>query len=1258
MAPTVPVDFTGQKLSMMGKSRKYSKGQLSGFVPDYRHAVETMGESEGFGSSGRVDTEMTASEDSCAPSKRKCISLNVDGHDSFGLPMQVLQLSRMSRSERKDLEVRLSFELEQVRDLQKKIATMSSTIVLSPSSDIRSCSDGKTRPPVEAYHRPSKPTGPQGKKRAPQGRNGARNKKSLSVHVESVKPVAASNAQLMKQCENLLNQLMKHHHAWVFEKPVDVVQLNIPDYFTVIKHPMDLGTVKSKLTSCAYSSPLSFAADVRLTFSNAMTYNPPSNDVHIMAQVLSKYFEQRWKAIEKKLPVDVDPLPYRPPLHTEIIETATPMPPSKKKKTTPNDSSFKPVKPEIVKLIMTDEEKHKLTMEVDSLLGELPESIIDFLKEHSGEGQTSEDEIEIDFEVLSDETLFALRKLLDEYLLEKGRRLAKAEPCEMEILNEPGFSNSSLHPCNDMVDEDVDIVGGNDAPISSFPPVEIEKDGAHKNSKCSSSSSSSSDSGSSSSDSDSASSSESESRVPKASPAFGGGKEKLGSEANLDQKGSDIGNSQIGNDPINGVVPLVGEKSLSKPISVDGGGRQEEESTPPERQVSPEKLYRAAVLRNRFADTIFKAKEKALEKGDKLDPEKLRIEREELERRRKEEKARLQAEARAAEEARKKAEAEAAAEARRQREQEREAARQALQMMEKTVEINENSRFMEDLEMFRAGDDDHLPHFIEEVSPEHSQNELGGFKLQGSCNPLEQLGLFMKADDDIEIEEEERDPSRNVEEGPSDNELGNFKLQDSSNPLEQLGLFMKADDHIDTETEEGEIDPPSRPSDNVEERPSDDVEEGPSDDVEEGPSDDVVAGPSDDVEEGPSDGVEERPSDGVEEGSSDHVEEGPSNNVEMRPSNNVEGPSNDVEMRPSDDVEERPDAVEEGPSDHVEEGTSKYVGERPTNDVGEGPSNDVEMRPSNDAEGPSEDFVDEGLSKDVEMRPSSDVDEGLSQDVGMRPSSDVEVRPSSDVEDRIISNDAEERPLNGAEGVPPNEVDIEGQPNEVDVGEGPSNGVGQVIDEVDIEGPSNEVDVGEGPLNEVEEVTPNEVDIERRSNEVDVDGGLPNHVEERPLNDVEEGPMNEVDQVTPSKVDIEGPVNEVVVEEEPGNDIAEGAVPGNDKEEEGNDMEERGQDTGEVPGNDMEEEGQDMGAVPGNDKEEEVQDMGEVIGNDMEEGPGNDLEGLANEVKEVSANGGIEEVEVGRADHVEETTTNHVEGGTASMVGDFEGEID
>ncbi|CAK7336647.1 unnamed protein product [Dovyalis caffra] len=643
---------------------------------------------------------------------------------------------------------------------------------------------------------------------------------------------------LLKQCETLLNRLMAHQFGWIFNTPVDVVKMNIPDYFTVIKHPMDLGTVKSKIVSGEYSSPLGFAADVRLTFSNAMKYNPPGNDVHFMAETLSKYFEVRWKVIEKKLPVttDVESKPSRADVCTEMETTS--IPPLKKKKITPSDNK---VKTETVRRVMTNEEKQKLSTELEALLGELPESIIEFLKEHSGNaGQTGEDEIEIDIDALGDDTLFNLRRLLDNYLLEKQKNQSKAEPCEMEIINEPGISNSSLQPCkgNDTVEEDIDIVGGNDPPISSYPPVKIEKEAANKNSKYSSPSTSNSESGSSSSGihvdgslktldttlwkgslqlvflfsrseyeskghplalnySDSGSESGSESDAVKASGPINVAEGKMEPGENADQKRSDLGDSDVGNRKFLGFVTyyacsrvprvwfgqiysevlLAMPRSESidgwtqveldtegKPVAAEADGHQEEASL-------PEKLYRAALLRNRFADTILKAREKALEKGEKRDPEKLRKEKEEFERRQKEEKARLRAEAKAAEEARRKAEAEAAAEAKRKRELEREAARQALLQMEKTVDINENSQFMEDLEMLRTAHDEQLPSFIEETSPDLSQNGLGSFKLQGSSNPLEQLGLYMKEDDEEE-EEEVVEPIPSVSERAKDVEEG------------------------------------------------------------------------------------------------------------------------------------------------------------------------------------------------------------------------------------------------------------------------------------------------------------------------------------------------------------------------------------------------------------------------------------------------------------------------------------------------------
>uniref|UniRef100_A0A5B7BNY6 Putative Bromodomain-containing protein isoform 4 n=1 Tax=Davidia involucrata TaxID=16924 RepID=A0A5B7BNY6_DAVIN len=550
----------------------------------------------------------------------------------------------------------------------------------------------------------------------------------------------------MKQCEALLKKLMSHQYGWVFNTPVDVVELNIPDYFTVIKHPMDLGTIKRKIVSCEYLSSLDFLADVRLTFSNAMTYNPPGNDVYLMADTLSRFFEVRWKLIEKKLPVN----------DSQQL-TVKSMPPSKRRKI---DSMNHKVIPKPIKRIITAEEKHNLSRELEALLGDLPDNIVEFLREQSSNGrETGEDEIEIDIDDLSDDAFFTLRKLLDE--LQDKQNHPKADPCEIELLNESGLSNSSMQlgKGNDAVDEDVDI-GGNEPLVSSYPPIEIEKDTGRRSNKCISSGISGN------SDSDS-SSSESEPDGAKASSPVKLSKENSGPGADSYEK-TGVGDLLDGNQSVSGLDQLE-QVSQQKLNSFEFDCCQDGDSGPMERQVSPEKLYRAALLKNRFADTILKAREKTLNQGEKGDPEKLRREREELEMQKRKEKARLQAEAKAAEDARRRAEAVAAADAKRKRELEREAARLALQKMEKTVEINENSRFLEDLEMLRAVPPEQLLSSVDETSPEQSQDGLGSFKFGGS-NPLEQLGLYMKVDED---EEEGEPPSvqnigNDVEEGEID----------------------------------------------------------------------------------------------------------------------------------------------------------------------------------------------------------------------------------------------------------------------------------------------------------------------------------------------------------------------------------------------------------------------------------------------------------------------------------------------------------
>lgn len=709
---------------MMGKTRKVSKGHSSGFVPDYRHVVETMGDSEGLGSSGWMDVEMSASADSCAPRRKAGKMSNRRGYEKFGMPYQVLSLSNMSRSERKNLEMKLRKERQQIINLQKRIASVD-TSILSPNSDIRS-SNGGPKKPSDSIRRPVKELDVlPDKNKAPPARNGSRAKGPGPKRTETaVHSSDTSSYMLVKQCEGLVSKMLSHKFGPVFAEPVDVVKLKIPDYFSIIKHPMDLGTVKRKLLSGEYSDLSAFAADVRLTFTNAMTYNPPDNDVHFMAKTLSKFFEVRWKPIEKKILTSQAV----PPKYNALLEkeTITPAVPSKKLKTSPPEHMVKSVvnvTEEPVMRVISDLEKHKLRTELES--ADLPDRIIDFLKENSNAAQDCEDEIEIDLDALTDDTLFRLRKLLDECRAStpeeaKEPNIAKRVPVESQL----PLQKVKEHPdiCMD--------IKGNDQPTSSSPQVDIGKDVA-RNSCRTNSSCSTSDSASSSSDSGSEGCS-GELDVGKDSAPVGSGKESL-NPGTVEQKKDGI----VCTDPMERDACL------------------EAESAPPERTVSPEKLYRAALLRSRFADTIIRAQEKTQERDDKLDPEKSRIEKEMVERRRKEEKARLQAEAKAVEEARRKAEEEAAAEARCQRELEREAARQALLQMEKTVDINESSQFLEDLEMLRAVPDEHLGSFTEEITPDDSQNGLGNFNFQASSNPLEQLGLYIKRDDE---EDEEPEP--------------------------------------------------------------------------------------------------------------------------------------------------------------------------------------------------------------------------------------------------------------------------------------------------------------------------------------------------------------------------------------------------------------------------------------------------------------------------------------------------------------------
>ena len=102
----------------------------------------------------------------------------------------------------------------------------------------------------------------------------------------------------LKKCKNILASLKKHRCSAPFLRPVDPITLNCPDYFEIIKEPMDLGTVEKKLRNNSYTSPYGFFTDVRKIWSNAFTYNPRNSPVYNMTLEISHYFEDLYKSME------------------------------------------------------------------------------------------------------------------------------------------------------------------------------------------------------------------------------------------------------------------------------------------------------------------------------------------------------------------------------------------------------------------------------------------------------------------------------------------------------------------------------------------------------------------------------------------------------------------------------------------------------------------------------------------------------------------------------------------------------------------------------------------------------------------------------------------------------------------------------------------------------------------------------------------------------------------------------------------------
>nr|XP_042900539.1 bromodomain and WD repeat-containing protein 3 [Parasteatoda tepidariorum] len=116
---------------------------------------------------------------------------------------------------------------------------------------------------------------------------------STQMHKSNQKYTSSS---WREQCMSLLNTMFEWNDSTPFRYPVNLN--DYPNYRDIIDCPMDLSTVRDRLSNNYYSSPTGLCKDVRLIFQNSRTYNiNKKSRIYSMTIRLSAMFEEHIRGI-------------------------------------------------------------------------------------------------------------------------------------------------------------------------------------------------------------------------------------------------------------------------------------------------------------------------------------------------------------------------------------------------------------------------------------------------------------------------------------------------------------------------------------------------------------------------------------------------------------------------------------------------------------------------------------------------------------------------------------------------------------------------------------------------------------------------------------------------------------------------------------------------------------------------------------------------------------------------------------------------
>ncbi|ORX39969.1 hypothetical protein BD324DRAFT_648586 [Kockovaella imperatae] len=108
----------------------------------------------------------------------------------------------------------------------------------------------------------------------------------LLVDVQAGKTQPKSADAFYESLEKIINELKSTPESLPFQKPV--TRRDAPDYYEVIKKPMDLSTMLRNIKGHKYKSKAEFAADLNLIWDNCALYNHEGHPIRIGARFMKQ----------------------------------------------------------------------------------------------------------------------------------------------------------------------------------------------------------------------------------------------------------------------------------------------------------------------------------------------------------------------------------------------------------------------------------------------------------------------------------------------------------------------------------------------------------------------------------------------------------------------------------------------------------------------------------------------------------------------------------------------------------------------------------------------------------------------------------------------------------------------------------------------------------------------------------------------------------------------------------------------------------